>query len=231
MEEKSKNSRLGTLKANRILYLVIIGVLCLSAIIIGITAAMNRPKDSTTRPPVTGNTDTETETETDTQPDLPQNAVPELVAPVSGTVCKMHDLDMPVYSMTMEDWRVHSGIDITAAMGSDVKVVADGTVDSVWEDPLMGVCVSVKHGGDVTSVYKNLGETLPAGIVKGASVKQNDVIGVIGETALIEIAEEPHLHFEVLVGAEAMDPLDYISEESQNASFVFNQADDYEDQV
>ena len=43
-------------------------------------------------------------------------------------------------------------------------------------------------------------------------------IGVIGDTSLSELADEPHLHFEVKVGDVSVNPLDYISEESKSAS-------------
>ncbi len=226
--EKKQGERFQSLKANKILYLSVIGVLCLSAIIIGITAALSRP--NTTEVP-TGDgilTAPTTERPTEAPTDSLESSAKTLEAPLSGSVCKVHDLSTPVYSITMADWRVHTGIDVMAALGTDVTAAADGTIKEVYKDPLMGTCVSISHGGDLTTVYKNLGETLPAGVVAGATIKKGETVGVIGETALIEIAEEPHLHFEVHVGANAVDPLEYISEESQSAAFVFDEDTDYE---
>ena len=128
----------------------------------------------------------------------------------------------------MGDWRVHSGLDIAASLGSEVRAAADGTIEKVWQDPLMGTCISITHAGELTTVYQNLHETVATGIVPGATVKMGDTIGAIGETALIECAEEPHLHFEVLLKNEKVDPLDYISKESQAASLTFDEDQLYE---
>ena len=227
--DKKPNERAASLQANRILYLVIIGVLCLAAIIVGITAALRRPS-GTTLPSVSSTDDpTEQPSEENTDNAPTTSATPpELESPVAGNVNKKHDLSVLVQSITMGDWRVHSGIDIAAALGSNVRAAADGTVEKIWEDPLMGTCISITHSGELTTVYQNLHETVATGIVPGATVKAGDTIGAIGETALIECAEEPHLHFEVLLKNEKVDPLDYISKESQAASLTFDEDNLYE---
>ena len=79
---------------------------------------------------------------------------------------------------------------------------------------MMGYCIAVVHGGDACTVYKNLGETLPEGIAEGVEVKLGQTIGYVGESAMVEIAEEPHLHFEMTVGGIAVDPLEYFEEEA-----------------
>ena len=45
----------------------------------------------------------------------------------------------------------------------------------------------------------------------GDTVKSGEVLGAVGESALIEIAEEPHLHFALSVAGKSVNPLDYIS--------------------
>ena len=52
---------------------------------------------------------------------------------------------------------------------------------------------------------------LPEGIAAGATVKQGDEIGRVGDTAVVEMADEPHLHFEVTVKGISADPLDFFS--------------------
>ena len=70
------------------------------------------------------------------------------------------------------------------------------------------------------TIYRNLSATLPEGIREGATVIAGQVIGAVGDTAMIESADEPHLHCEMTVKGESVDPLDYISEESRNASLT-----------
>ncbi len=224
MEQNKK--KMSSLQANRILYLSVIGVLCLAAIIIGIAAAWGGGESTPTV--VIPETEGESQSEQETEAPPVANTPPALIAPVAGNVYAEHDLSVLVFSNTMGDWRVHAGIDIACAIGTDVLASADGVIDSVWEDPLMGTCVSITHTGDLKTVYKNLAVTLPSGIVEGASVKQGDVIGAVGESALIECADEAHLHMEVSLGDELVDPLDYIAEASKNASLTFGEDTMYE---
>ena len=51
----------------------------------------------------------------------------------------------------------------------------------------------------------------PNGIIEGATVRAGQQIASVGSTAMVEIAEEPHLHFEMTVGGLAVDPLEYFS--------------------
>ncbi len=129
-----------------------------------------------------------------------------LMMPVNGTVVKGHDLQSAVYSATMNDYRVHCGIDIEAEIGSEVVSVADGVILSVGVDPFMGTTVTVDHGDGLVSVYKNLSPELGDGIKVGEEITEGTVIGNVGESAIIEIADEPHLHLELTLNGEHIDP-------------------------
>ena len=52
----------------------------------------------------------------------------------------------------------------------------------------------------------------------GDTVAAGDKIGVVGDSSISELADEPHLHFEVLLKGVKVNPLDYINEESKKAS-------------
>ncbi len=130
----------------------------------------------------------------------------KLISPVDGSVIKKHDLLSAVYSATMNDYRVHRGIDIEAELGASVRTVADGTVVSVGQDPFMGMTVTIDHGDGLISVYKNLSPDLSDSIKEGAQILEGEIIGTVGESAIIEIADEPHLHFELTLNQEPIDP-------------------------
>ena len=134
-----------------------------------------------------------------------------LSAPVLGIISKGHDTTIQVWSSTMEDYRVHLGLDIVASEGAPVCAAADGEVSKVWDDPLMGRCVAISHGDNIYTYYKNLNATLCDGITQGAKVKCGDQLGVVGETAILELADEPHLHLEMTVNGLSVDPRDYFS--------------------
>ena len=131
------------------------------------------------------------------------------VAPVDGSVSKSFEIDVPVYSMTMNDYRAHTGVDLSAPLGSDVVSVSSGTVCKICSDPLMGRCIAIDHGDGIYSSYMNLHEEPAAGIGVGTKVALGQVIGAVGESALVEIAEEPHLHLEMKIDGHYVDPLDY----------------------
>lgn len=143
---------------------------------------------------------------------------PEFVSPAKGTVSKSHSETVLVYSLTMDDYRTHSGIDISGQLGDIVVASADGIVKSVYEDPMWGYCVSVVHEGDAVSYYKNLSADVVDRIAAGDSVKAGDPIGSIGESALVEVAEEPHLHFELKIGGVSVDPQDYFEVPNGNVT-------------
>ncbi|MBE6713232.1 MAG: M23 family metallopeptidase [Ruminococcaceae bacterium] len=138
-----------------------------------------------------------------------QPTPPTYTMPVAGNVTKPFSNDILVYSTTMNDYRVHNGVDIVTAVGTPVKAFTDGTVEAIYEDPLMGHTIVVDHGNNTKSYYSNLTSAFPEGIVAGKKVKEGEVIGGVGESILIECAEEPHLHFEVMVGSEYVDPMSY----------------------
>ena len=136
-----------------------------------------------------------------------------MIPPVSGRIYKKHDPTLQAYSQTLDEYRIHLGVDIATSLGAPVYAVADGTVENIWEDALMGVCVAVEHGNNTVSVYKNLAVELAEGITVGTAVKQGQQMGNVGDTAVEEMADEPHLHFEVFVNDERVDPLEFFSED------------------
>lgn len=143
-----------------------------------------------------------------------EDKLPSFILPVSGALSAKHDADCQVFSNTMNDYRVHLGVDICTDDSAPVYAAADGKIDKIWEDTLMGYCIAIKHGGDCYTIYKNLSKTLPDGIAEGVSVRSGQLIASVGESAMVEIAEEPHLHFEMTVAGLAVDPLEYFDEKS-----------------
>ena len=204
----------GRAEANRILWIVLASILCLGVLIAGIAASVTGKKATPTAPSdTTPSVTTPPSADADTEP-----KAPELSAPTVGSVSRGHDLSLPVYSPTLDEYRVHGGIDILTSLGAEVGAAADGTVSEISEDPLLGVSVTVTHGGGLVTVYRNLAPELADGIAVGASVVRGETLGYVGETALVECADEPHLHFEVYASEVSVDPLDYIAEESIESS-------------
>ncbi|MCQ2436143.1 MAG: M23 family metallopeptidase [Clostridia bacterium] len=142
-------------------------------------------------------------------------------SPLAGGVTKAYSADIPVFSDTMEDYRVHTGVDIDGEAGTPVQAAADGTVEKVYFDVLMGQTVVISHAGGYKSVYQNLQTATPAGITVGATVKCGDTVGAVGDTALVEISQGPHLHFCVTLDGDNIDPSSLIALTAQVSAPVY----------
>lgn len=146
---------------------------------------------------------------------VPGDAVPTLSVPAEGILAHPYSDSVLVYSNTMEDYRTHMGIDINGKLGDKVYAAADGIIADVWYDPMMGSCVKVEHEGGLECIYRNLREDLCEGIGVGSSLLRGDAIGYIGESAIVELAQEPHLHFETKLNGKYTDPMSHMSKEAK----------------
>lgn len=161
--------------------------------------------EASAKTPVVDSKDSQTK-----QEETKQQAEPaaDYIAPVSGTIQKKYSMDMPIYCKTLDQYMTHPGIDISAPLSTRVKAVASGTVTKVSEDDRYGMTVEITHGNGVISTYSNLAEQGLAEM--GDVVKQGQIIGAVGETALFESLEENHLHLEMTKDSALVNPADYI---------------------
>lgn len=139
--------------------------------------------------------------------------VTRFARPVEGYVAKGFDKDTLVYSLTMNDYRVHLGIDVLASIGDSVSAFADGSILYVYDDPMNGKAITIDHGDGLLSHYFNLSEEIPDGIYEGALVHCGQTIAAVGDTTLIELSDENHMHFELTLNGEYINPLDYVEYE------------------
>lgn len=131
-----------------------------------------------------------------------------MILPVFGNVSIAFSDTELAYSKTIDSWITHSGLDLKAEEGSPVRAALDGTVSEVTNDAQWGLTIVLDHGDGVFTRYSNL-STLDL-ISKGQKVKKGDVISGVGKTALCEIAEDPHLHFELIRDKQNIDPKNYL---------------------
>ena len=97
----------------------------------------------------------------------------------------------------------HSGIDFPAALGTPVLAAADGTVSDAGFDTAYGNYVIVDHEEGFSTMYAHMDEILTE---IGAEVSRGDEIGTVGSTGR---STGPHLHFELRIDGEPVDPADY----------------------
>ncbi len=133
----------------------------------------------------------------------------ELEPPVKGQVLKEFAKESLVFSNTLQEWITHNGIDIKADKTTVVKSAADGTVTAIKNDPRYGLTVIINHDNGYQTVYSNL--LTSEFVVKGEKVEKGQSIGTVGNSASFEVADDYHLHFELLKNNEYLDPTVYIN--------------------
>lgn len=152
----------------------------------------------------------------DVQSVTPVQAQPITFAPpLKGKILKPQSNTALVYSETLDDYRLHTGVDIGAKMGTTVCAAADGVVEEVKNDIRFGYTIVVSHSGGIKSVYSNLTGTQMVKV--GKDLKKGDPIGMVGDSAICETADEAHLHFEMIKDGEYVDPVQYFENSSSDS--------------
>ena len=131
------------------------------------------------------------------------------VRPVDGETLYAYAADHLAFNETTKDWRTHEGVDLSAALGQDVVAAADGSVYTIYEDESLGMTVVLRHTDGYTTHYSNLDEEVAVKV--GDTVEAGTVLGTVGQTACIETAAQPHLHFAVFHNNVPVDPEDFFA--------------------
>jgi murein DD-endopeptidase MepM/ murein hydrolase activator NlpD len=100
----------------------------------------------------------------------------------------------------------HPGIDIAVATGNLVRASGGATVAQAGEDPEYGLYVLLDHPDGYQSMYGHLSRSL---VAPGARVVPGQVIGLTGNTGR---STAPHLHFEIRLRGQSLDPLTLVKE-------------------
>ena len=128
--------------------------------------------------------------------------------PVEGEILREYAMDELIFSETLDEWTVHQGLDIKADRTTVVKAAETGTVVAIKNDPRYGLTVIIEHEDGFKTVYSNLLTT--EFIAEDERVEKGQSIGTVGNSAVFEIADEPHLHFEMIKNGEYVDPKLYL---------------------
>jgi murein DD-endopeptidase MepM/ murein hydrolase activator NlpD len=100
----------------------------------------------------------------------------------------------------------HPGLDIAVASGTYIRAAGGGSVVDVGEDAVYGRFVVIDHGDGYATLYGHASETF---VTLGQNVRERQVIALSGSTGR---STGPHLHFEVLVEGDPVDPLTVVAQ-------------------
>ena len=126
------------------------------------------------------------------------NGIKLAVTPVEGKITSRYGVSSRIRKST------HTGLDISATQGTDIKVVADGTVTAASYNGSYGNLIKIDHGNGVETWYAHTSKMY---VQVGDTVKAGDVIAAVGSTGN---STGPHLHLEIRVNGEDINPQDYL---------------------
>jgi murein DD-endopeptidase MepM/ murein hydrolase activator NlpD len=130
----------------------------------------------------------------------------DLTRTASGWGPRVH----PIYKIV----KFHSGMDFTAPIGTEIYVTGDGVIESVVTSGRgYGNHIIVNHGFGYKTIYAHLDRH---NVRRGQKVKRGDVIGFVGNTGL---SLAPHLHYEVELNGQKVDPVNFFYNDLSPAEY------------
>ena len=108
------------------------------------------------------------------------------------------------YGLRFNGTEFHQGIDIAADMGAPIVATADGVVTAAGWNGGYGNMVDVDHGGGIVTRY---GHASALAVTVGQQVRRGEVIAYVGSTGR---STGPHVHYEVRVDGQPVNPAGYL---------------------
>jgi murein DD-endopeptidase MepM/ murein hydrolase activator NlpD len=100
----------------------------------------------------------------------------------------------------------HYGVDLSAPIGSPIRAAADGTVvDASYSGGGYGRLVVIDHGGGVQTFYAHLSRI---DVIAGQGVRRGEIVGALGRSGRVTA---PHLHYEVRIGGNPVNPYQFLA--------------------
>lgn len=140
----------------------------------------------------------------------------KMIWPIANHYNITSPFSMRVHPIT-KVYKLHTGIDISAPMGTDFLAVAHGMVVKAEYNRAYGNMVIVDHGGAVQTLYAH-GSQIEVQV--GQIVNAGDTVIKVGSTGY---STGPHAHFEIRVNGQPINPLEHISAPGQEKQAFTNQ--------
>ena len=131
---------------------------------------------------------------------------------LKNTLPSLYPVDVP-YRSSSYGWRhdpilgiraFHSGLDFSAATGEPIKATASGIVTASGIAPDYGKFIKINHGDGLETRYAHASKLL---VKEGDIVSKEQIIALVGSTGR---STGPHLHYEIRLHGQSLDPRQYI---------------------
>jgi murein DD-endopeptidase MepM/ murein hydrolase activator NlpD len=130
------------------------------------------------------------------------NALP-VIAPVAEPYVISRTYGVSVDPFTGME-KAHYGIDFVAEKGNYIFATADGIIEKEEDHPLWGKKMVIDHGDGIETVFSHVGSFK---VNQGKKVSRGDIIGTMGISGL---SSGPHLHYEIRIDGNLVNPYDYM---------------------
>lgn len=143
----------------------------------------------------------------------PAGAAVQIFTPRKVSIPSRMPVDSPAFTSSfgmrthpiLGGRRAHKGVDLAMPAGSPIYATADGTISRADWYSGYGLYVAIEHGGELQTRYGHMSRL---NVEAGQQVKKGDIIGYVGSTGR---STGPHLHYEVRIAGEAVNPVPYLN--------------------
>ena len=130
-----------------------------------------------------------------------------LIWPVDGDVILNYSMDKSIYFSTLNQYKYHPAIVISAEVGSEVRCAARGEVTDISVNEETGTTLTMDIGSGYQAIYGQLKEVT---VEEGDTVESETVIGYVSEPTKYYTLEGSNLYFQLLKNREPVNPMDYM---------------------
>ena len=99
--------------------------------------------------------------------------------------------------------KLHKGVDFAAPIGTEIYAAGDGVIEMIGKNGSYGNYIKIKHDKTYSTAYAHINK-FNTKLKKGSKVKQGSLIAYVGQTGR---ATGPHLHYEVILNNQNIDPM------------------------
>lgn len=131
----------------------------------------------------------------------------KIMWPVDGDVILNYSMDKSIYFSTLNQYKYHPAIVISAPVGSEVKCAARGEVKKITVDEETGTTLTMKLGNKYEAVYGQLKEVA---VEEGDVVEAGELLGYVSEPTKYYTLEGSNLYFQLLKNGDPVNPMDFI---------------------
>ena len=131
----------------------------------------------------------------------------KILWPVNGDVILNYSMDKSIYFSTLNQYKYHPAIVISAPVGSEVHCAARGKVSKIYVNEETETTVLMQLGKGYDAVYGQLKEVA---VEEGDVVEQGSLIGYVSEPTKYYTLEGSNLYFQLLKKSQPINPMDYM---------------------